>query len=224
MKRAVVGIARHPKETDFLSPYSARRNRGFTALLLSGGLLVAPLLLTRQGESAADQAVTSRPAASGLAVAARLLNDEMYVPPVTAPPPARVVIASSAPAQTRTTKAVTRTPVTVAPKAKAKASPRPKGTATPASAAPPTPATEPEGNAQQGHASWYDAPAGTCAHKTLPMGTVITVTAVSSGRQITCSVADRGPYIKGRVIDLSRERFNALADTSAGVIQVRIEW
>lgn len=221
MKRAVLGIARHPKETDFLSPYSARRNRSVAALLLSGSMLAAPLLFPRQGESVAEEAVTARPAASGLAVAARLLNDEMYVPPAKPVEPARVVVASSAPAgSTRVVK--TATPVRKAPAPKAKAAPKPSSSAPAPAAAPAAPADG--GNAQQGHASWYDAPAGTCAHKTLPMGTVITVTATQSGKQANCTVADRGPYIKGRVIDLSRERFSALADTSSGVISVRIEW
>src|SRR5581483_4715035 len=47
-----------------------------------------------------------------------------------------------------------------------------------------------------GKASWYeDAPPGTCAHKTLPKGTVVTVTDLDTGATVQCTVADRGPYV-----------------------------
>jgi hypothetical protein len=76
----------------------------------------------------------------------------------------------------------------------------------------------------EGGASWYGAPSGTCAHRTLPFGTTLTVTNLANGRTTTCRVSDRGPYIRGRIVDLSRDRFAALASTSQGVIPVRIGW
>jgi rare lipoprotein A len=56
------------------------------------------------------------------------------------------------------------------------------------------------------------------------MGTVIRVINVGSGKSTTCRVADRGPFRDGRVIDLSRATFGEIAPTSAGLIQVRLEW
>ncbi len=77
---------------------------------------------------------------------------------------------------------------------------------------------------QVGGASWYQFRPGTCAHRTLPKGTVVTVTNRANGRSAICRVADRGPYIDGRIIDLDHSVFSAIAPVSAGVIQVRLEW
>lgn len=64
----------------------------------------------------------------------------------------------------------------------------------------------------------------TCAHRTLPFGTVLTVTNLNSGRQTTCVVRDRGPSSPGRVVDLDADVFAELADPSVGIIPVRISW
>ena len=95
--------------------------------------------------------------------------------------------------------------------------------ARPAPRAAPT-RSDPPPPSQTGPASWYPAPPGTCAHQTLPMGTVVTVTDLGNGRQTTCKVEDRGPYQDGRIIDLSKATFAQLAPPSEGVIQVRITW
>lgn len=71
--------------------------------------------------------------------------------------------------------------------------------------------------AECGTASWYSLPgntttngermdpnAMTAAHRTLPFGTRVTVTNQSNGRSVTVRINDRGPFIKGRVIDLSK--------------------
>lgn len=76
-----------------------------------------------------------------------------------------------------------------------------------------------------GIASWFYAPAGTCAHRDLPLGTVVTVTRLSTGASTTCRVADRGPTLATkRVIDLSPDVFEKLASRDAGVIEVLIAW
>lgn len=81
------------------------------------------------------------------------------------------------------------------------------------------------GGSQEGGASWYRYKAGTCAHRTLPKGTVVEVTNLASGRTATCTVADRGPFIAGRIIDLDHSVFMAIADSPGqGVVRVRIEW
>lgn len=100
------------------------------------------------------------------------------------------------------------------------AKPRPVTTTT----AKPTTTTTAPPNMQTGSASWFQAPAGTCAHRSLPLGTPVRVTNLTNGLQVTCRVADRGPFVAGRIIDLDREDFDAIASTSQGVISVRIEW
>ena len=76
-----------------------------------------------------------------------------------------------------------------------------------------------------GIASWFGAPDGTCAHRTLPMGTIVKVTRIHNGAVATCKVDDRGPTVEtGRLIDLSDDTFEKLAAKEAGLIDVRIEW
>lgn len=59
------------------------------------------------------------------------------------------------------------------------------------------------------------------AHKTLPFGTIVEVTNLATGKSIQVRIIDRGPYGHGRIIDLSSGAFKALADLSAGVINVQ---
>ncbi len=76
-----------------------------------------------------------------------------------------------------------------------------------------------------GVASWFEAPQGTCAHRTLPMGTEIKVTRVHNRATAKCKVDDRGPTVEtGRLIDLSLDTFEKLAAREAGLIDVKIEW
>lgn len=65
--------------------------------------------------------------------------------------------------------------------------------------------------------------AKTAAHKTLPFGTKVKVTNLTSGATVVVKINDRGPFIKGRVIDLSRSAFAVIADTSVGVVPVSLE-
>ncbi len=117
----------------------------------------------------------------------------------------------------------TSAPTTTAPKpvtVQVKAPPR---TAAPPTTAPP--ATAPAStNSEEGGASWYAYNAGECAHRSIPKGTVVTVTRMSTGASVTCVVTDRGPFGDGRIIDLDRSTFSRLADPGAGVIDVRVTW
>jgi len=61
----------------------------------------------------------------------------------------------------------------------------------------------------------------TCAHRTRPMGSVVTVR--YEGHSIQCRVNDRGPFIRGRVIDLSVTAARALGMMRSGVIHVSLE-
>ena len=117
-------------------------------------------------------------------------------------------------------------PVTTAAPRPAPTSPPPTVSAPPDTVAPlgPPPEEPVSGNTQEGEASWYYHDAGTCAHRSLPFGTVVTVVSLRDGATTTCTVADRGPFIEGRIIDLERSVFAQLADPSAGILDVRISW
>ncbi len=90
---------------------------------------------------------------------------------------------------------------------------------------------------QSGKASWYGRelagnptasgepfrPARrTAAHPTLPMGTVLKVTRPDNGRHVRVVVNDRGPYAKGRVLDLSQGAARRLDMLEAGVAAIEI--
>lgn len=77
---------------------------------------------------------------------------------------------------------------------------------------------------QKGEASWYQIDNGTCAHKALPKGTMVRVVNAENKREIVCRVADRGPFLDGRIIDLDLDDFKRLASRTEGVIEVRINW
>ena len=62
----------------------------------------------------------------------------------------------------------------------------------------------------------------TAASKTLPLGTVVRVTNVMNGRSVTVRVNDRGPYVSGRAIDLSRGAAQRIGLTRQGVGRVKI--
>ncbi|HEX7277962.1 MAG TPA: RlpA-like double-psi beta-barrel domain-containing protein [Acidimicrobiales bacterium] len=80
-------------------------------------------------------------------------------------------------------------------------------------------------NNDSGIASWFNAPDNTCAHRTLPFGTMVKVTRIRNGAVAFCKVNDRGPTIAtGRLIDLSMDTFAKLAAPEAGLIDVTIEW
>jgi rare lipoprotein A len=61
----------------------------------------------------------------------------------------------------------------------------------------------------------------TAAHKTLPLGTKLEVTNTRTGRSIVVKVNDRGPYAKGRVLDLSREAARELGMINRGVAPIK---
>ena len=63
----------------------------------------------------------------------------------------------------------------------------------------------------------------TAAHKTLPFGTKVKVTNLDNGKSVVVRINNRGPYSKGRVIDLSKAAFSKIASTSKGVTRVKLE-
>ena len=63
----------------------------------------------------------------------------------------------------------------------------------------------------------------TAAHPSLPFGTRLRVTNVSPGRSVTVRVNDRGPYVRGRVVDVSYSAAEALGMVNAGVANVKLD-
>ena len=100
---------------------------------------------------------------------------------------------------------------------------------------PPRATTDP--TEQTGLASWYsdslhgrttasgeayDRDAMTAAHRTLGFGTRVRVTRTSSGRSVDVTINDRGPFVDGRIIDLSRRAAEQLGMLEDGVVRVRV--
>lgn len=88
---------------------------------------------------------------------------------------------------------------------------------------------------QAGLASFYDKPQQTAsgerydpaeltaAHKTLPLGSLVTVKNLDSGKTVSVRVNDRGPYAKGRVIDLSKKAADTIGIGDKGVARVELQ-
>jgi rare lipoprotein A len=68
-----------------------------------------------------------------------------------------------------------------------------------------------------------DPKALTAAHRTLPFGTIVKVTEPRSGKSVEVRITDRGPFIRGRIIDLTPAGFARLAPLARGVIPVTLE-
>ncbi len=94
------------------------------------------------------------------------------------------------------------------------------------------------GFVQRGLASWYGGKfhgrltsngerynmyGRTAAHKTLPFNTYVQVTNLRNGRKTIVRVNDRGPFVRGRIIDLTRTAAHELAMVEDGVVPVKIE-
>ena len=96
----------------------------------------------------------------------------------------------------------------------------------------------PIGYAERGVASWYgpgfhghktangeryDMYRMTAAHRTLPIGSVVSVRSLSNGRQTTVRINDRGPFAKGRIIDLSHAAAQSIGMIGTGTDQVELK-
>ena len=63
----------------------------------------------------------------------------------------------------------------------------------------------------------------TAAHPTLPFGTRLRVTNVATGRSVTVRVNDRGPYVPGRVVDVSHSAADAIGMVGSGIAKVKLD-
>jgi uncharacterized protein YabE (DUF348 family) len=77
---------------------------------------------------------------------------------------------------------------------------------------------------ETGLASWYQRTGMVAAHRTLPFGTQVKVTNLATGRSVVVVINDRGPFIGGRIIDLSDDAYAQLAPLGSGTFNARIAW
>jgi rare lipoprotein A len=91
---------------------------------------------------------------------------------------------------------------------------------------------------ETGYATWYTAPykgrraangqvfddaAMTAAHRTLPMGSLVVVTNLTTGQSSAMRITDRGPFVEGRMLDLTVASAKATGVYRAGLVRVRME-
>jgi len=104
--------------------------------------------------------------------------------------------------------------------------------------APPAPSPARIQSSETGLASWYGHPYHgrvaadgeiydmeklTAAHRTLPFGAWVRVTNLGNGKTVDVRITDRGPFVDGRIIDLSHAAAEAIGSIGPGVAQVRLE-
>lgn len=93
----------------------------------------------------------------------------------------------------------------------------------------------PEAKANTGLASWYQLPgrtacgqrmnpeAMTAAHRSYPCGTKVRVTNLTNGRAVVVTIVDRGPFVRGRIVDVSRGAARHIGLIQRGVGRVRVD-
>src|SRR5204863_10180018 len=79
------------------------------------------------------------------------------------------------------------------------------------------------GGSQTASGEKFNARALTAAHRTLPFGTRVRVTNVASGRSVTVRVNDRGPFVPGRVVDVSYSAAETLGMVGVGIAKVKLD-
>ena len=169
-------------------------------------------------------AVSLQELARDLKVSPTTSTTKTGVTTTTAKRPAPAPTTTAAPVRTTTT-AVRVAPPRAAPATTTTAPLTPLPSVVQAVVPPVTAVASAVTRTDSGIASWFGAPAATCAHRTLPMGTIVKVTRIHNGAVASCKVDDRGPTLEtGRLIDLSLDTFEKLAAREAGLIDVRIEW
>ncbi len=69
----------------------------------------------------------------------------------------------------------------------------------------------------------YDRNGYTAAHRSLPCGTIVKVVNLENGKSVVVRINDRGPFVRGRIIDLSYAAAKKIGMIRKGVVKVRIE-
>ncbi len=76
---------------------------------------------------------------------------------------------------------------------------------------------------QAADGSRYNQRKLTAAHRVLPFGTMVRVTNLENGREVNVKITDRGPFVDGRILDLSKKAAKKLKMVDRGVVRVRVE-
>jgi rare lipoprotein A len=179
---------------------------------IATGSIAAAILI---GGAVVAATVSSHPAPKDVAIASTVESPSPALSPSAAPSPTvSAAAAKPSPSAAKSTPAARRT---------SKAASRSTGR------------TEKVVSSGSCGASFYDEPqmtangetfdpdALTAASKTLAFGTRVRVTSVDTGKAVTVRINDRGPYIDGRCLDLSRAAFDAIDDLDKGAVTVRYE-
>lgn len=199
---------RHSRTRRFSSPAGLAATAGLAVALAVGGT-VGAVRLTAGSEPARPVAVDVPPVASPTSAAP--------TSPSASPSPS----VTASPTATRSPQAPSRgKPRTASPKptATAKKTTTPKVVASGSCGA----SFYSEGQLTANGEN-FNPDALTAAHKTLPFNTRVRVTNPDNGKSVTVRINDRGPFVEGRCLDLSRAAFAEIASPDLGHVDVRYE-
>ncbi|MFG1778757.1 septal ring lytic transglycosylase RlpA family protein [Micromonospora sp. NPDC049048] len=209
---------RHSRTRMFSSPAGIAATAAVGVALAVGGT-VGAVQLTSGGE-------TSRPAALDLAptdLPASVAPSAPVTPPSagTSPSASASPSATASPKASRSAQAPSRSkPRTAAPKPTAT---KKSSTARPVVDSGSCGASFYSEGQLTANGENFNPSALTAAHKTLPFDTMVRVTNPANGKSVTVRINDRGPFIAGRCLDLSRAAFADIAPLDAGHVEVRYE-
>ncbi|MEW2377087.1 septal ring lytic transglycosylase RlpA family protein [Micromonospora sp. NPDC047812] len=207
---------RHSRTRMFSSPAGIAATAAVGVALAVGGT-VGAVQLTSGAEPARPAAVDLAP--SDLPTGAAPTSPA--APPAVTPSASASPSATASPRASRSTQAPSRSkPRTAAPKPTAT---KKSSTARPVVDSGSCGASFYSEGQLTANGENFDPSALTAAHKTLPFDTRVRVTNPANGKSVTVRVNDRGPFIEGRCLDLSRAAFAEIASLDAGHVEVRYE-
>ncbi len=209
-----------PEKGGALRNQSTGGRRLGVAAVICGALFGAPLLLLHSNAATASRSEAAAHVGHGAHKA--VVYPASHLDTVNLP---SHLVAYHAPGSTTSTTAAPTTTTLPAPPTTTTLPAPPTTTTTPPTTTTTTTTRPAPTNSEVGDATWYAAaPDGYCASPTLPFGTVLTVVNDGTGATTVCTVDDREAAGYPRVVDLSPEGFDEIADTSEGVVQVTISW
>ncbi|WP_431892788.1 septal ring lytic transglycosylase RlpA family protein [Micromonospora haikouensis] len=210
-------VGRHSRTRLFSSPAGIAATAAVGVALAVGGTVGAVSLTS--GEAAPQPTVADVPVSPPTTTAAP--SPSASVPPSASPSPT----VTASPKATRSQAASRSRPRTAAPKpaaTKAAATKKPTPTSNVVDSGSCGASFYDEGQLTANGEN-FDPSAMTAAHKTLPFDTMVRVTNPANGKSVTVRINDRGPFIDGRCLDLSRAAFAAIASVDVGALTVKYE-
>ncbi|SCF01344.1 rare lipoprotein A [Micromonospora haikouensis] len=210
-------VGRHSRTRLFSSPAGIAATAAVGVALAVGGTVGAVSLTS--GEAAPHPTVADVPVSPPTTTAAP--SPSASVPPSASPSPT----VTASPKATRSQAASRSRPRTAAPKpaaTKAVATKKPTPTSNVVDSGSCGASFYDEGQLTANGEN-FDPSAMTAAHKTLPFDTMVRVTNPANGKSVTVRINDRGPFIDGRCLDLSRAAFAAIASVDVGALTVKYE-